>query len=79
MISEIDLRDWERSETPVKLYDVPRGSVVTICSMDSSDLPIHFDHIDGAYSYCWELNESRNLMHLPAWQDVFVWKKKNDA
>ena len=77
MISEIDIRDWERSEQAVKLYDVPRGSVVTICSMDSSDLPIYFDHIDGMYSYCWELNKPHNLVHLAAWQEVFTWKKKN--
>lgn len=77
MISEIDLRDFERSEQPVKLYDVPLGSIVTICSMDSSDLPIHFSHIDGMYSFCTLLNKPTEVVHLAAWQEVFTWKKKD--
>jgi hypothetical protein len=80
MISEIDIKDWKsdykQSKKPVKLYDVPRGSVVTVDTMDSSAFPIHFDHVDGMYSYCWELNKPHNLVHLAAWTDVFVWSKK---
>ena len=81
MISEVDVNDWkseyEQCKTPVKLYDVPRGSVVTIDSMDNSSLPIYFDHIDGMYSFCRLFNKPTEVVHLAAWQEVILWKKKD--
>jgi hypothetical protein len=73
MLSEIDLRDWERTDEAVKLYEVPRNSVVSPVS-NPSDL-VYFDHLDGAYSYCIDLIQ-RDVVHLAAWADVHVWKRK---
>lgn len=73
MISEIDLQDWNRSEHPVKLYDVPRNSVVS--PTFNPDTLIAFSHIDGMYSYC-KLFATEDVIHLSAMTDVFVWRKK---
>lgn len=75
MISEIDLRDFERSEQPVKLYDVPRGSTITLATMDSSDLLIDFHHIDGAYSMC-TIHGTNEICHISASAEVYLWAKK---
>ena len=74
MISEIDIRDWERSERAVKLYDVPRNSVVTPL-LDLRQW-INFSHIDGMYSFCTLLG-TEDVVHLGASTDVYVWKRKN--
>lgn len=73
MLSEIDLRDWIRSEEPVKLYNVKRDSVVSL----SDDEVFKFDHIDGMYSVCYTL--AGNLFHLAATTPVYVWSKKTDG
>ena len=79
MISEIDLRDWKseytQCKTPVKLYEVPRETVVTLCSMDSSSVPIYFSHLDGAYSMCTLLGTNQ-ICHISASADVYQWIKK---
>lgn len=72
MISDIDLKDWIKSEEVVKLHDVPRQSLVSCTSAESN--PFWFDHLDGMYSFCKTLQNE--VFHLAAWADVFVWKKK---
>lgn len=73
MISEIDLQDWNRSEQPVKLYDVPRDSVVA--PLFNPAQWINFSHIDGMFSFC-KLFGTEDVVHLSAMTDVFVWRKK---
>ena len=73
MISEIDINDWNRSEQPVKLYEVPRNSVVAL--PQKPEQLIDFKHIDGMYSFCY-LFGTTSPVHLAAWEDVFVWSKK---
>ena len=73
MISEIDIQDWNRSEQPVKLYDVPRNSLVT--PLFDPTLWVNFYHVDGMYSYC-KLFGTEDVVHLSAMTDVFVWVKK---
>lgn len=72
MISEIDIKDWEHTTEPLKLYEVPRGSVV---SATEHGQWFNFDHIDGAYSFC-KIFGTDNIVHLSASTEVFVWKKK---
>ena len=77
MISEIDIRDWERSEQVVKLYDVPRNSIVTpLFDLQPWIKWINFSHIDGMYSFC-TLPGTEDVVHLGASTDVYVWKRKN--
>jgi hypothetical protein len=74
MISDIDLRDWERTDENVRLYEVERNSIVSVAG--DNDWVVLFDHIDGAYSYCLDLL-SGDVVHLAAYTDVNVWNKKN--
>lgn len=74
MISEIDIRDWEHSERAVKLYDVPRNSVVT--PLFNMRQWLDFSHVDGGYSFCTLLG-TEDVVHLGASTEVYVWKKKN--
>lgn len=70
----------------MKLYDVPNKSYVRISGGDpkvppaaphikSNDL-IFFDHIDGMYSYCLEVDpdtlEFGEVCHIAAWTEVDV-------
>jgi hypothetical protein len=73
MLSEIDLKDWIRSEEPVKLYNVERDSVVSL----AGDEIFKFDHIDGMFSVCYTL--AGNLFHIAATTPVYVWSKKTDG
>lgn len=73
MISDIDLRDFNRSETPVKLYDAPRNSVVQ--PLFNLDLVLNFHHVDGMYSLC-TLFGTEDVAHLGASTEVYVWAKK---
>lgn len=73
MISEIDLKDFNRSETPVKLCDVPRNSIVQ--PLFNLDLVLDFQHVDGMYSLC-TLFGTIDVVHLGASTEVYVWKKK---
>lgn len=73
MLSEIDLKDWIRSEKPIPLYETPRKSVV---SLQGEDI-FKFDHLDGMYSVCYTL--AGNLFHLGATTPVYVWSKKTDG
>ena len=73
MISEIDIRDFDRGTQPVKLYEVPRNSIIS--SVFNPELKINFKHIDGMYSLC-TLFGTDDIMHLGASSDVFVWSKK---
>lgn len=71
MLSEIDLRDWIRSD-PKPLYDVERDSYVEIAGDDP--LVLFFHHVDGMYSYCQTL--AGNVVHLAAWTMVKPLLKK---
>lgn len=72
MISDIDIKDWEKTEMKSQLWKIPRGTVVsTLC--DAYE-PFWFDHVDGAYSFCLRLN--CEVFHPTAWTEVYVWSKK---
>lgn len=72
MISEVDLKDWEPTEQPVKLYNVGRESVISIPGIDAV---FQFHNIDGMYSSNTILTgEHRGeLTHIAAWTEVFKW------
>lgn len=73
MLSEIDIKDWVRSEEPVKLYNVKRNSVVSL----AGDEIFKFERLDGMYSVCYTL--AGNLFHLGATTPVYVWSKKTNG
>jgi hypothetical protein len=63
----------------MKLYEVPRGSLVRILTSESpppGGIPAEagetyrFSHIDGMYSYC--TDKADNVVHLMAWTDVEI-------
>jgi hypothetical protein len=72
MISEIDIKDWERSFNSLELYNCPRDSVVSL--VEEPDVAFIFRHIDGMYSYCQAL--SGGIFHPAAWSPVLIWRKK---
>lgn len=74
MISEIDLKDWIPTEQPVKLYEVPRETVIQIHTYDGL---IMFHHIDGMYSLCTILTGEYkgHTTHIQASTKVTPWKK----
>jgi hypothetical protein len=74
MVSDIDIRDWERTDESVRLYEVEHNSVVSVAG--DNDWVVLFHHIDGAYSYCLDLL-SGDVVHLAAYTDVNLWNKKN--
>ena len=69
MISEVDIRDWER--LPIKeLYKVqPKTWVEIVATKDV----LFFDHLDGMYSYCKDI--AGNIIHLAAWAEVHPLKQ----
>lgn len=71
MISEVDLRDWEQL-TPTPLYSVPRHNYVKFCEQY-----FFFDHIDGMFSYCLDMNS--NVFHIPAAAQVTPLRKRKDG
>lgn len=68
MISEIDINDWEKQD-PVPLYSVRNKSFVQV-----EDEIYFFDHLDGMYSFCLDMNN--NVVHLQAWCEVIPLKRK---
>ena len=73
MINEFNINDWEMFPEAVKLYEVKRNSVV---SPEIAPLDLYnFLHIDGMYSYC-ECMTTKDIVHLPAWTNVFMWREK---
>lgn len=66
----------------MKLYDVPRRSWVRVKESNPNHPPgsklirkneeLFFDHIDGMYSYCKDINGE--LVHIGAWTEVEVIK-----
>lgn len=65
MLSEVDLKDWIRTEAQ-PLYDVKRDSYIEIAGEDP--MLLFFHHIDGMYSYCQTL--AGDVVHLAAWTMV---------
>ena len=78
MISEIDIQDYE--QLPIReLYKVRPRSYIKLPWMEGVDNDVlFFDHIDGMYSYC--LNMQNEVVHIQAWAEVIplVQKAKPD-
>lgn len=74
MISEIDIQDYE--QLPIReLYKVRPRSFVKLPWMDGLDGDVlFFDHIDGMYSYCLDMNDK--VVHIQAWAEVIPLVKK---
>jgi hypothetical protein len=70
---KINLKDYVHSGVAKKLYEVPRYSLV--CPINQEELILLFSHIDGAYSFC--KNMENEIVHLAAWSDVHILEKKN--
>ena len=68
MISEIDLRDWEHL-TETELYNVKRNTYIK-----AFDKYFFFDHIDGMYSYCKDMQDK--VVNLYAFTPVIPLRKK---
>jgi hypothetical protein len=58
MINEHDIADWIHLD-PVPLYSVPNKSYIKL-----GDTTLFFDHIDGMFSYCVDLNNK--VFHIAA-------------
>ena len=74
MLSEIDIQDYE--QLPIReLYKVRPRSFVKLPWMDGLDGDVlFFDHIDGMYSYCLDMNDK--VVHIQAWAEVIPLVKK---
>jgi hypothetical protein len=73
MLSEIDIADYQ--QLPIReLYKARPRSYVMVPEWDNEVL--FFDHIDGMYSYC--LNMQNEVTHLAAWAEVIPLQKKPD-
>jgi hypothetical protein len=73
MINEIDIADWD--VLPVReLYKVKPRSYIKLPWREGLDDIVFFDHIDGMYSYC--LNMQNEVIHLQAWAEVMPLVKK---
>jgi hypothetical protein len=60
----------------MKLYEIPKKSIIKTKSATGKDVDILFWHIDGAYSYCTiEDGDPDNVIHLSASTPL---KKVND-
>jgi len=69
MLSEIDLKDFERLE-PKPLFDIERNTYI-----ESPVGLLLFDHIDGMYSLSTDLKG--NMVHLAAWTEVVPLKPRS--
>lgn len=74
MLSEIDLKDFD--VLPVReLYKVRPRSYIKLPWMEGLDDDVlFFDHIDGMYSFC--LNMNNEVVHIQAWAEVIPLVKK---
>lgn len=75
MLNEHDLSDYD--QLPVReLYKVKPRSYIKLPWMEGTgiDEVLFFDHIDGMYSYC--LNMDDQVIHLQAWAEVVPLVKK---
>lgn len=59
----------------MKLYELPEYQDTKIY-IDSKDglKTVIFEHIDGAFSYCWLEEDKNKLVHLPAYAEVEKYK-----
>ena len=71
MLSEVDIRDFERTKEVKRLYDVERNSVVSL--KEEPEVAFNFYHVDGMFSYCTLLDGT--LWHPAANSEVYLWKK----
>jgi len=73
MLTEIDINDYE--QLPIELlYKVPNNSFI---KMPATDYVLHFDHIDGMYSYC--TNMFGEVVHISAFTTVIPLVKKTNS
>jgi hypothetical protein len=73
MLNEHDLKDFER--LPVReLYKCKPRSYVEVPELDN--LVLFFDHIDGMYSFCRELDNG--VTHIACWTKVVPLQPKTD-
>lgn len=74
MISDIDIKDWIPTEQPVKLYEVPRETVIQIPGVP--DL-LMFHRLDGMYSLCsmFTGENKGQTAHIAAFVEVLPWQK----
>jgi len=73
MISEVDINDFE--QLPVELlYKLPQDSYI---KMPTTDYVLHFDHLDGMYSYC--TNMFGDVCHLAAFTPVIPLVRKANS
>ena len=56
-----------------KLYQLPEYQNVKLYI---DDKVVIFDHIDGAYSYCWLEEDKSKIVHIVAWA---LFKKYKDG
>ena len=78
MLSEIDLSDYD--QLPVReLYKVKPRSYIKLPWMDGTgiDEVLFFDHIDGMYSFC--LNMDNKVINLQAWAEVIPLVRKAES
>ena len=54
----------------MKLYKVPRNSVITLVNDDLKTKYL-FHHVDGMYSYCTCLHDD-SVVHFAAWTEVEI-------
>lgn len=70
MLSGIDIDDWERLPvTP--LYSVKPKTYVYV---PSANMNVFFDHLDGMYSYCVDIDNK--VIHLVGWAEVQPLQRK---
>ena len=74
MISAIDIRDYE--QLPIReLYKGRPRSYIKLPWMDGlPDDMMFFDHVDGMYSYCLDMNNE--VVHISATAEVIPLVKK---
>jgi hypothetical protein len=51
----------------MKLYEVPKNTYIKIVGIDEY---YYFDHVDGMYSYCTDIDG--NIIHLSASTEVTI-------
>ena len=78
MISEVDIKDWDRTQfkcipKPTELYSMPRDTFVSFLPEDTE--VYLFKKIDGMYSLCYDMTAGLPV-HFPAWTKMCSWVKQ---
>lgn len=56
-----------------RLYELPERQNIKLYF---DDIVVIFDHIDGAFSYCWLEEDKSKIVHIKAWT---LFKKYKDG